>query len=673
MKFEATAGQVYKVKLAGTGLPSPRFSWVSAVLGDGTTVPLDFQTGPIASADTPFYFVAPSSQTMYVKFDPALSVVAAAPYTIAVTEYARPVPGLTDEFEPDNILADASMTTTDGAVQLHSGEGQLGQDWVGFPVKSGRYYRATLGYIGAFFASPKVDLYDASGNHLVDLGSPSGNWGLPYWRSTFDGVAYLKVWQHNGGLQGTYSLAVSEFEPASVSGTLTYGVGGGPVAGATGVIRRYAGGGWLWVASTSSDGSGDYDFPGLNPDQSPYMVSFEPTGGANPTLPVTLQLAPGASEVVNGQYYFDVDAPSSEATAPQGWQKGTVTVTMSALDVGTAGLNRIDWWTAWPNVSAYTGALAIGGVGPVVVNYHAVDNVGNVEQGPENSWNTITVYPDDAAPVTGHNAMPEYLNAATIKLSTTDQGSGVGHAWRTLDGALAEGAAATLTLTAPGTHTLKLWSEDKVSNAEETQTVGFKVHSAKLGWTSTSSVIGYKTKTVLGGTFSSATTATAGRTIRLKKSVAGGSWIDAGLSAVTGSKGAFAFSVAPDRKTAYRAYVANVPGSCLTSVLTLTPRASVGTPVVPTLRVGRASIIYGDLRPQQPASSVVYLYAYHYERGAYRYITRLRAKVTSVNGISRYVVTVKPSKSGTWRYRAYFAGSASNAAAWGGVRQVSVR
>jgi hypothetical protein len=666
VRFDATAGRIYKVKVTGIG--NLRLSWVTASLGDGTPIAWDLQTGP-ASTDTPFYLVTSSSEPIYVKVAPE----GTGPYTISVWEYeGRPVPGLTDQYEPDNIVADASTITTDGVPQIHAVEGQLGRDWIRFPVTTGMYYAVSFAWVTGY-PNAEVDLYDAKGTDLLNgytLFLP----GTRYWRATYDGYAYATVWNQGGGPGATYGLAVQEHAPAAISGQATFGQSGAPFSGA--IVDLYHDEGWpsspVLLGSAVTDASGAYSFQGLSGAWT-YRVSFQTSGTFRPTLPVTTAPSWGATTTADVRYFEDDLAPSSIAIAPSGWQKGPVTVMISATDNGPAGINRVVWYSESPAISGNQTTFQLGGVGPTTINYRATDNVGNEEAGPVNGWNTVTVYPDEALPVTTAGVLPAYLNSATFKVTANDQGSGIAHAWRMLDGLVTEGAEATVSVTKPGAHVLKLWSEDKVGNSEATHTAPFVVHAARLAWTSKSATIRYKAKTTLSGTFSSATTTTAGRTIRLKKLVAGGTWAEAGQWTRTDSRGRFAFSVTPDRKTYYRAYVASVPGACATSSMHLLPEAAVGTPVVPTLRVGRAVAVYGDLRPQQPTTSGVYVYCYHYELGAYRYMTRVRAKVTSANGISRYTASVKPSESGWWRYRTYFAGSSLNASTFSGYRSGAAR
>ena len=210
VKFGATAGCIYKVKVAGVA--SLRLSSVTASLGDGTPLSSDLRLA-LPPADTPFYVVADSSQPIYVRVAPE----AARDVSIAVWEFSgRPIPGLTDRFEPDNIAADASAITTDGAPQVHAVEGQLGIDWIRFAVAKGMYYALSFFQVTGYpYAS--VGVCDSNGNDLM-AGSSFTQPGTRYWLATYDGYAYAKVWGHLGGLTATYGFAVQEHAPAAIVG-----------------------------------------------------------------------------------------------------------------------------------------------------------------------------------------------------------------------------------------------------------------------------------------------------------------------------------------------------------------------------------------------------------------------------------------------------------------------
>lgn len=77
-------------------------------------------------------------------------------------------------------------------------------------------------------------------------------------------------------------------------------------------------------------------------------------------------------------------------------------------------------------------------------------------------------------PVTTSDRHPEYANSATIVLSATDEGSGVAHTYYILDGG-SQVDSVTVTVSAPGTHTLVFWSVDFQGNIESPHTVTFTV------------------------------------------------------------------------------------------------------------------------------------------------------------------------------------------------------
>jgi hypothetical protein len=91
----------------------------------------------------------------------------------------------------------------------------------------------------------------------------------------------------------------------------------------------------------------------------------------------------------------------------------------------------------------------------------------------------ITISPaaapvDSAAPVTTSDAKASYVSSALIKLAATDAGSGVAATYYALDGA-AQVAGTSVSVTAPGTHSLAFWSVDVAGNVEARKTVSFTI------------------------------------------------------------------------------------------------------------------------------------------------------------------------------------------------------
>jgi beta propeller repeat protein len=119
--------------------------------------------------------------------------------------------------------------------------------------------------------------------------------------------------------------------------------------------------------------------------------------------------------------------------------------------------------------------------------------------------------------------------------------------------------------------------------------------------------------------------------------------------------------------------------SALSSVMSITPKASIGKPSGYPLTGRRTKTysVYGPLKPQQavtPASSkVVVIKAYRLQKGKYVLRRTFSAKVYNYSTYSRYKASVKLPYTGKWRIRAYFQGSPTNAAMNSTYRYVKVQ
>jgi hypothetical protein len=107
--------------------------------------------------------------------------------------------------------------------------------------------------------------------------------------------------------------------------------------------------------------------------------------------------------------------------------------------------------------------------------FWSVDVAGNVEARKTVSFTITVPAPVDAtAPVTTSDATASYVSSALIKLAATDAGSGVAATYYALDGA-AQVAGTSVSVTAPGTHSLAFWSVDVAGNVEARKTVSFTI------------------------------------------------------------------------------------------------------------------------------------------------------------------------------------------------------
>ncbi|MBU0756956.1 MAG: PGF-pre-PGF domain-containing protein [Nanoarchaeota archaeon] len=181
----------------------------------------------------------------------------------------------------------------------------------------------------------------------------------------------------------------------------------------------------------------------------------------------------GNQESTNTVYaLLDKVTPSTEVTAPAGWQVANFNVTLNATDADSkveSMLYRINS-DSWVNVSCGPSSpcityVQINDSGNHTISYYAVDNAGNIET-------TAAVYAarDATAPVTSDDN-PAGWQAANfnITLTSSDNHSGVSYTNYSIDGSWSQGS--TIEITTEGNHTVTYFSVDSVGNPESTHTI----------------------------------------------------------------------------------------------------------------------------------------------------------------------------------------------------------
>jgi hypothetical protein len=160
------------------------------------------------------------------------------------------------------------------------------------------------------------------------------------------------------------------------------------------------------------------------------------------------------------------------------------------------------------------------------------------------------------------------------------------------------------------------------------------------------------------------------KTVRVDSSTDGSTFVSLGF--VSSGSGAFWPPVHPTVTTYYR-FVFEGDGSCAPStsgVLRLVPQANVGTPRAPSsVKRKKYFTVQGSLGPQHSGSRAVVLYLYRYEKGKWRQKSTLWAAAKT----GGYKASVRITKSGKWRIKAYHRADAANAATWSGYRAVTVK
>jgi hypothetical protein len=168
----------------------------------------------------------------------------------------------------------------------------------------------------------------------------------------------------------------------------------------------------------------------------------------------------------------DSVAPVSYVSAPL-YDKSTqpTLVRFSALDPAPGSGVAQTYYKLSTGPAKASTILYLYGSGPLVVEYWSVDKAGNEEL----PHKTVTIIRDAIKPVTASDAKATYAGPALITLSPTDTGgSGVATTYYTVDGGVQQ-TGTSVTVSAPGSHTLRFWSTDKAGNIEVQKVATFSV------------------------------------------------------------------------------------------------------------------------------------------------------------------------------------------------------
>jgi len=205
------------------------------------------------------------------------------------------------------------------------------------------------------------------------------------------------------------------------------------------------------------------------------------------------------SGITSGNQYFywicyDTVAPTiSIANSPvangSGWNKSSVKLTLAAADPGgsaASGVKKIyyaiDKGSCYPGslgtCSVYTGPFSITAPGQHYIYYFSLDNAGNYSGEPYEWVNVDETAPVTTATLSGTLHGSVYDTAVGVKLSATDNLSGVQATHYQLDGGSVTSYSGPFTVTALGTHTVKYFSADYAGNTEATKSVSFTIWAA---------------------------------------------------------------------------------------------------------------------------------------------------------------------------------------------------
>ncbi|WET80904.1 copper-binding protein [Amycolatopsis sp. QT-25] len=157
----------------------------------------------------------------------------------------------------------------------------------------------------------------------------------------------------------------------------------------------------------------------------------------------------------------------------------TVKLTATDGDTGGTGVAKVEYKVDEGAWTTYTAPVAVSAPGTHMVHYRASDRAGNVS--PEGMAHFTIVSGDTTAPtvtteVTGtKDTAGNYVGKATVTLTATDAGSGVGKVEYQLNGGPWLTYSAPLALTVVGAHTVKYRATDKAGNVSAEGTATFTI------------------------------------------------------------------------------------------------------------------------------------------------------------------------------------------------------
>ena len=156
--------------------------------------------------------------------------------------------------------------------------------------------------------------------------------------------------------------------------------------------------------------------------------------------------------------------------------RGEVTITLTSKD-GISGVDKIYYSINGAPYQAYENPIELTESKDYTLKVYGLDRVGNVEQLQERNFVIDKESPQSRLEMQGDKYENVVSGRTMIKLSSTDDLSGIGRIIFQIDGGPETTYRVPLAMNglAQGEHTIAYWAEDMVKNEEEHQTYSFYV------------------------------------------------------------------------------------------------------------------------------------------------------------------------------------------------------
>jgi PQQ-like domain/Bacterial Ig-like domain (group 3) len=176
---------------------------------------------------------------------------------------------------------------------------------------------------------------------------------------------------------------------------------------------------------------------------------------------------------------IDATPPSTQAALSgtpgvNGWYSTAVQVTLSATD-STSGPGSSYYAVDGGLPQTYAGPFTLSTTGTHTVLYWSKDVADNVEAQHSIIVKVDVSSPSTTASVSGNSNNGWYQAPAQVTLTATDDASGVGSTFYTIDGGAAQTYSSPFNISAGGIHSINYWSIDAVGNSENQQSLTVQI------------------------------------------------------------------------------------------------------------------------------------------------------------------------------------------------------